>query len=128
MTNIKDAATVVLIRKSQTSHFILMGRRTPSATFMPSKYVFPGGAWESSDSHVPFARPMDREQRKLLGLETNFLESSNLGITAIRELWEETGLRLSSRGKFENIPDSWKNFFSNGHGPNLSNLYFFFVQ
>ena len=59
-------------------------------------------------------------------LQTNFSNSHKLGITAIRELWEETGLRLSSKGKFSAAPISWKSFFLDQQGPNLSSLNFFF--
>ena len=126
MTLIKNAATIVLIRREGTSDYILMGQRDSKATFMPSKYVFPGGAWEDSDKYVPYARAMDKRQKELLGLQTNFLNSNTLGITAIRELWEETGLRLSSKGKFFSFPDPWRGFFSDHQGPNLSGLNFFF--
>ena len=58
----------------------------------PNKYVFPGGAWDKVDTDVPFVHGLSDYQKKLLRLETDFAESSYLGITAIRELWEETGI------------------------------------
>ena len=51
---VKDAATVVLIRKMGSQHNVLMGQRGKEAVFMPSKFVFPGGAYEENDSKVPF--------------------------------------------------------------------------
>ena len=126
MTEIKNAATVVLIRQNEVGYFILMGKRKPTAAFMPSKYVFPGGGWEEQDNLVPVASRINCHQKELLNLETDFVESSNLGITAIRELWEETGLRLSSKGKFNSFPSNWREFFSEDQVPDVSNLQFFF--
>ena len=126
MYEIKNAATIVLIRRHESRHSILMGRRASTASFMPNKYVFPGGVWESSDNDVPLGKVMSNRQKKFLMLDTDFSDSLNLGITGIRELWEETGLRLSCKGQFESVPNSWKEFFSKGQGPNLRDLHFFF--
>ena len=126
MSEIRHAATIVLIRQEGQKKYLLMGKRDSKAAFMPCKYVFPGGAWEQVDMDVPFVQGIGHRQKQLLMLETDFSESFNLGITAIRELWEETGLRLSSRRNFSNFPISWKDFFSKNQGPNLSNLNFFF--
>ena len=126
MTLIKNAATIVVIRHEASSHYVLMGQRSSKVAFMPSKFVFPGGTWEDTDKNIPYAQAMDNRQKKLLGLQTNFPHSHKLGITAIRELWEETGLRLSSKGKFAAAPISWKAFFLDQQGPNLSSLNFFF--
>ena len=126
MTEIKNAATIVLIRKKEDRNFVLMGKRLATIAFMPSKYVFPGGVWESLDDEVPVARAMKNRERDFLMLETDFVGCSSLGITAIRELWEETGLRLSSKGNFDDFPYGWEEFFSGGQGPNLSYLNFFF--
>lgn len=126
MNKIKNAATIVLIRQEHSKIYVLMGRRCSTAVFMPNKYVFPGGVWEESDKNVPFSQAMDSRQESLLGLQTNFSDSSKLGITAIRELWEETGLRLSSKGNFVSFPKAWEYFFLDQQGPNLFNLNFFF--
>ena len=126
MTEIRNAATIVLIRNKKGSNFVLMGQRLPTIAFMPRKYVFPGGVWERLDNDVPVSKTMNNREKNFLSLETNFVEGPKLGITAIRELWEETGLRLSCRGNFDSFPSSWEEFFSDGQGPNLSSLNFFF--
>ena len=102
MTDIKNAATIVLIRKKGSKYFLLLGKRVPTVAFMPSKYVFPGGSWEILDNDVPVIKRINIRDRLLLSMETEFAESANLGVTAIRELWEETGLRLSSNGQCNN--------------------------
>ena len=111
MTEIRNAATIVLIRNKKGSNFVLMGQRLPTIAFMPRKYVFPGGVWERLDNDVPVSKTMNNREKNFLSLETNFVEAPKLGITAIRELWEETGLRLSSNGEFKTFPPSWKYFF-----------------
>ena len=104
MVKIKNAATIILIRKNGFRKFVLMGKRRSNLVFMPNKYVFPGGTWEPQDNLVPFCRGLSRRQKKLLMLNTQFTSSHNLGITAVRELWEETGLRISSKAKVAVFP------------------------
>lgn len=123
---IKDAATIVLTRPHCNSTYVLMGRRSDTATFMPSKYVFPGGAWDPLDAEVPVASPLNQKDEILLSLETRMSKSSSLAVTAIRELWEETGLRISSPQVLRIIPKNWEGFYSGGGGPSLSKLKFFF--
>ena len=46
---IRPAATVILWRDGAQGREILMGQRGAGAVFMPSKYVFPGGAVDPQD-------------------------------------------------------------------------------
>ena len=124
--DIRDAATIVLVRSHNKKNLVLMGRRGSRAAFMPSKYVFPGGAWEPEDNSIPIAEPLNEKDKTLLAIDTKSSKSSSLGVTAIRELWEETGLRISSPIGNVNIPKNWIKFFLNGCGPNLKPLKFFF--
>ncbi|MDO5641628.1 MAG: DNA mismatch repair protein MutT, partial [Paracoccus sp. (in: a-proteobacteria)] len=41
---LRDAASVVLVRRGSAGASVLMGMRGANAAFMPSKFVFPGGA------------------------------------------------------------------------------------
>ena len=52
-TAIRNAATVIVIRDRMTTPSILMGQRGSKAAFMPNKFVFPGGAVDAADAHVP---------------------------------------------------------------------------
>ena len=82
---IRDAATVILLRDVGGVPQVLMGQRGAKAAFMPNKYVFPGGAVDEVDySGVPEGVPDVRLGEKAVGLYT----------AALRELLEETGLRL----------------------------------
>ena len=126
MNDLKDAATIVLIRKSGSKTSLLMGRRGSKATFMPSKYVFPGGAWELMDNDIPIVEPLSDKQSQLLALEADPSTSSSLGVTALRELWEETGLRILPKCPVKKYSKSWRGFFVEDQGLNLSGLRFFF--
>ena len=43
------AATLILVRDGQDGPRVLMGQRGSAASFMPSKFVFPGGALDADD-------------------------------------------------------------------------------
>ena len=126
MSIIRDAATILLIRSHKNKKLVLMGRRSSRAVFMPSKYVFPGGALEKDDNTIPVAKALSPMDRKLLDIEADGVQSTAIGVTAVRELWEETGLRLAAPVNNVIIPKNWKEFFLNGYGPNLKPLIFFF--
>ena len=57
-TAIRDAATVIVLRDRNNTPSVLMGQRGANAAFMPNKFVFPGGAVDPEDAHVPFADPL----------------------------------------------------------------------
>ena len=58
-TAIRNAATVVVLRKTEEQTFVLMGQRGEKAAFMPNKYVFPGGRLTPKIiiSHLPAGLP-----------------------------------------------------------------------
>ena len=126
MNVLTDAATIVLIRKEGLKSSLLMGKRGSKAAFMPNKYVFPGGAWESHDNQIQPCHPLSDRQIGLLALEADPTMSTSLGVTAIRELWEETGLRISEKCPFKKHANSCQRFFSEDQCPNLGPLQFFF--
>ncbi len=123
---IRDAATVILLRTDTPEPSVLMGQRGAGAAFMPSKYVFPGGAVDAFDANVPFARSLPEVQADKLSVQAS-LSPNALAIAAVRELWEETGLKLAASftGDFEGHPD-WNGFFTDGQGPDASALKFIF--
>jgi 8-oxo-dGTP pyrophosphatase MutT (NUDIX family) len=128
MTIIRDAATIILVRNDRTKIEILMGQRASTASFMPNKFVFPGGGWEDTDSLVPVEKPLNKLENELLMVQSDPNVAASLPVTAIRELWEETGLELSSKSekKHYGVPENWKGFFSYNYAPDLSNLKFLF--
>lgn len=122
---VRDAATVILIRDPRDNPSVLMGQRGKSAAFMPDKYVFPGGAVDASDAHVPLAAPMGDPCRRRLGSHATGASADALAAAAIRELWEETGLRLGRPATWTG-PDTWSDFAATGLAPDASPLRFFF--
>ena len=56
---IRDAATVILLRQKKDSTYVLMGQRGNKAVFMPSKYVFPGGAVDEDDTNVELFKSIE---------------------------------------------------------------------
>ena len=92
---IRPAATVILWRKSPAGVQVLMGMRGHSAAFMPSKYVFPGGAVDPEDfCQTETALHPECQQRLTRHCPTNAPNPATLVKAALRELAEETGLHL----------------------------------
>ena len=83
----RPAATVLLLRDADGGGIeLLMTRRSPSASFAPGAYVFPGGGIDAADaaSHAVAARRPTQSDRHL-----------TQAIAAIRESFEELGVLLA---------------------------------
>ncbi len=89
---IRAAATVILARSLPAGGAaVLMGQRGAQAAFMPSKYVFPGGAVDPGDhwaGPLPLA-PLCQDRLAKADVAPRALVAA-----ALRELQEETGLTL----------------------------------
>jgi 8-oxo-dGTP pyrophosphatase MutT (NUDIX family) len=118
---IRDAATLIVIRDpGGSTPSVLMGQRGAGATFMPGKFVFPGGAADTVDATVALARDLPRVCAGRVG-------RTDLAATAIRELWEETGLILGRPGRWPAAPPrGWRGFAATGHLPDAGALSFVF--
>lgn len=90
---IRDAATIILLRRDGGLPRVLMGQRGAGAAFMPDKFVFPGGALDLGDMSLA-ARLALAEPEPALGDRCAAEVARALPLTALRELWEETGLLL----------------------------------
>lgn len=125
-TPIRDAATVLLLRRSAAGTSVLMGMRGATAVFMPSKYVFPGGAVDAEDAAAPVARALAEPHRKRLIAEPREGVSPNadaIAAAALRELAEETGLLIGRAGG----PESrWPGYAETGLGPDAGVLNYVF--
>ncbi|MGQ3073511.1 MAG: NUDIX hydrolase [Ferrovibrionaceae bacterium] len=85
----RDAATLVLLREGTAGLEVLMGRRVAAHRFMPNMYVFPGGRIDPADAKAPVLRDLAPDVAARLGRQARAI-----GVAAIRETHEETGLVL----------------------------------
>ena len=123
-TPIKDAASIILLRQTDDGPAVLMGQRGAAAAFMPSKFVFPGGAVDGDDYDIEIA-----QQGQIAGArDASGMPTDALAAAAIRELWEETGQVLGSVGTWptDQIPEGWTSYAQTGHVPNGTDLRFIF--
>lgn len=92
----KDAASLILIDRTDGHHRVLMGRRGSAHVFMPDLYVFPGGRRDARDHALPFSRDLHPQviERLLADAPGRIgpARARALALAALRELHEETGL------------------------------------
>ena len=93
---------------------------------MPSKFVFPGGRVDAQDADVPLASEITPEILAKLDRHARPGLAHALLVAAIRELWEEAGLRLCRPGTAVAPSADWTDFFAGGHIPDARPLRFFF--
>ena len=101
---LRDAATVMLVREGAAGPEVFMLRRTLNAAFVGGHYVFPGGAVDAADRHTEL-EPLcdgltDEEASAQLGLESGGLA---YWVAAIRECFEEAGVLLATDSRGEVI-------------------------
>jgi 8-oxo-dGTP pyrophosphatase MutT (NUDIX family) len=126
----RDAATLIIVDRSAKTPKVLMGRRHPSHKFMPNKYVFPGGRVDPEDRRMAVAGILgaDTEARLLQRVQRPTIARARaLGLAAIRETFEETGLLIGTRegGPAANAPAGpWADFAGHGVMPSLEPLHF----
>jgi len=101
-----------------------MGQRGASAAFMPNKFVFPGGRVDEADAHIRLSPDLPTRELSRLSAHANDTPPRALAAGAIRELWEETGLRLGTSGG--PVPQNWPGFAEKDLCPDASTLRFIF--
>ena len=127
----RDAATLILARRDRGEPRVLMGQRGRGASFMPDKFVFPGGALDPGDARLeagpaPAPACLARlEKRCPPGL------GPALARAAIRETFEETGLALgrpdrAAAARAAAAPEGWRDFLALGLIPACDALSFVF--
>ena len=126
-SQIRNAATVIVLRDRLTAPRILMGQRGAKAVFMPNKFVFPGGAVDAADADIPLAAPLPDLCANRLAEDADPALVHAIAVAAVRELWEETGLILGRPGTWDTPPPAdWETFAATGHVPHAAPLQFTF--
>lgn len=124
----RDAATLILIDRSEATPRVLVGRRHEGHIFMPGKIVFPGGRVDPADHRVPVAAPIPSELENLLVRGSPKIAPARaraLATAAIREACEETGLCLGRPAPSSpaRLDGPWRPFADAGLLPDPSSLY-----
>jgi glyoxylase-like metal-dependent hydrolase (beta-lactamase superfamily II)/8-oxo-dGTP pyrophosphatase MutT (NUDIX family) len=92
----RPAATLILVRDTDSGMEVFMIRRTQAAAFMGGAHVFPGGGVDAADAAAELAACCegldDTEASRLLGVERGGLA---YWAAAMRECFEEAGLLLA---------------------------------
>jgi len=99
----KPAASLVITRQKKNNLYVLMGQRPKNSKFAPNVWVFPGGKVEKSDTLNKDIKLNKKILTDLKKLKVNNLLSSALISAALRETYEETGLKLIN----QNLEDLW---------------------
>jgi recombination protein RecT len=84
---IRDAATVIVGRDTSEGLQVFLVRRNTGASFLPDRYVFPGGRVDEADR--------DEAARRLRGSAGEV--DPAFAMTAARETFEEVGLLFADR-------------------------------
>lgn len=122
---IRDAATLILWRRREGKLEVLMGERHGASAFMPNRYVFPGGRLDLADYRIRPAAPLNPVSAARLDRcrGTGPRKALALALAAIRETFEESGLRIAGRAKTgKQAPPSWSAFCSDQLAPDPSGL------
>ena len=128
----RHAATIILVRPSDAGPRVLMGQRGEGASFMPSKFVFPGGAVDPSDKALAeHFQVAPEEEVRLAARADDDATPAGLALAAVRETWEETGLALGApdeamKAFADNADPDWASFFAAGLRPATDKLKFIF--
>ena len=125
-TKIRSAATVIVVRNKHKNPSVLMGQRGVNAAFMPSKFVFPGGAVDDQDLSIDIKKSINEVCKNRLLKENENGSWSGLVAAAIRELFEETGQIIGVEQEWAEVPSNREEFAKTGYVPDASHMSFVF--
>ncbi|MBL4600164.1 MAG: NUDIX hydrolase [Rhizobiaceae bacterium] len=122
----RNASTMMLIDGPADNFKVLMGIRNKNLKFMPGALVFPGGSVDRGDgavSAVDDLHPITEERliKAMRGRPSKHAARA-LGLAAIRETAEESGLLMGRKVPFQTKNADWKLFEEKGISPSLAKL------
>jgi 8-oxo-dGTP pyrophosphatase MutT (NUDIX family) len=122
----KNASSIILIKGQPGNEKIVMGKRNMALKFMPGALVFPGGRVDRGDGGIKAVDDLHPQTRdKLLAhIRGNSTDrrAHALGVAAIRELAEETGLLIGAPSQTLPRHHDWQMFSNKGLAPSVSGL------
>ncbi len=126
----RDAATLIIVDRNGPEPRVLMGRRHEGHTFMPGKFVFPGGRVEPEDRRMAAAGALDPHVEEKLNARVprpspGFARA--IALAAIRETFEETGIAVGVcdyGAPDDPPPGAWARFAEAGVFPALDAIDF----
>lgn len=118
----RSAATVMIIRQDGPKPRVLMGKRHGGHSFMPDRWVFPGGRIDRADYRAPFASDLRPDVSAVFDAYLNAGKGRALALAAVRETWEEAGLLLAKPGASRPAAGPWRSFVEQGALPDLAAL------
>ena len=126
----RDAASVIIYKEMYNKYYVLMGKRPIKSKFMPSIYVFPGGAVDHIDyqANKLFKLSASINKNKIKTRSDNHTKA--IMFAGIRETAEECNLYLAKKDVISNsknllLNNSWDNFLKKSLFPSFDNLIYF---
>ena len=126
----RDASSIMLLDRRGRVPRVLMGRRNPAAKFMPGFFVLPGGRLDAGDGdvvHHGALQPEDLRRMEMYVQRPTPRRMKALALAAVRETFEETGLKLgveSEKARTAAAPKGWEDFLATGWIPTLDGVRF----
>lgn len=121
-TRPKLAATLILHKGEDANMQILMGKRAARHGFMPGKFVFPGGRVDRGDSFAPIASQLPAASLNAMTTHLPKRRAIAAAAAAVREAWEETGLKLAAPLPETRRTRGFAGFTEQGMGLDLARL------
>ena len=97
----REAASIMLLDRSQDCVRVLVGRRNKAHVFMPDLHVFPGGRRDRGDHRLAFSGDIHPAVLERLKMAYKHSASESrfraIALAAIRELHEEASIAVGSK-------------------------------
>lgn len=118
-----DAASILIYRAQANVVEVLMGKRPVKSSFMPSVFVFPGGAVDRADSSISCSTRLNALFAAQMAVGNKQSRAHTIACAAIRETFEETGIIIARSGSIgKSTSPSWAEFHALNEAPDLSIL------